>query len=323
MTDNRPTTTQGVNADSIVHEPTSRFAVCQLEQVRAQHEEPGGAMQINDTIPEHRSTRLMSAANTALVTVQLTFVTAATIVLAMWAIPPVRRWLIARGVFDDEALVPILELLVVLVLLILTTMVTLLRRIAANVETISVPSAIVIEGPLPVQQFLDDAIKTVPFKQRTVDILGMTGRDAWPQLETWLNLEDTSKWTIRLFCLAPEYAQRSDVIPDTWATYASSTCEGVEEFVEMRKDDLRRRQISLSLHQYEAFPGIHGFTIGNGWLAISCTQWRESSNELENPPQLYEVFRASDLSRRAKTYRTLFKNWLSHAERSVVKSVSS
>lgn len=266
------------------------------------------------------SHRLVDIATTLFTWLQFMCVGAAAIVLGVWAIAPVRERFMAYGLFDEESLLPLFELLIILTLLTLASIHVSLRRVAAHVDQLLAPqSTMIVGGAMHVYKPLLDAVRNTPPKQRTLDVLCLTGNHAWPQISSWVSQAETSRWTIRLFCLSPTFIAEDKRVPSAWVDHAKSTFSGVQEFVNRHSQDLQRRRVAISVHLYDSFPGVHGFSVGNGCLFVSCVHWH-SNDKLADPLQQYEGFSAADRSGRADAYRMLFQNWLAHTERAVTTS---
>ena len=250
------------------------------------------------------------------------FLAIASLLLVASAIAPVRKRLQALGVFDDEVMNEAIGiafiLTVALMELIYRQMKQMKRMLAAGRAPLANGSEVLKGGVGNVYPHLLDTVRKANSRgEHSLEVLGLTLYTAWPQVEAWVAANELNGWTIVLHSLAPNFVQSNSELPATWAPQSQGMIESIRAFVDARKDELGRRKIALSVNAYAGFPAVHGFRVGREIL-ISFSQWNSqtATPKLDTPTYFYERFGPDDQSHRAEAYRSLFANWISHAERS-------
>jgi hypothetical protein len=158
-------------------------------------------------------------------------------------------------------------------------------------------------------------------RRRQVEILGLTLNTTWPMLVTWLTSHaKPTDWRITLYCLDPEFVERSGELPHHWAEEARRSMARIQSFLDDEAEDLRRRGLVIEVKPYACVPIVHGFGFGDGTVFLGYLQWTDTGRI--RPFEFYDRIAPDDVSPRAEHYRDLFDSWLSRAELVAERSVT-
>lgn len=149
----------------------------------------------------------------------------------------------------------------------------------------------------------------------TLDVLGLTLFSAWPIfLDPAIREGLLRAWRLNIYLLSPAFIRTNPYFPDGWLQESEAKLKLVEKFAAAHSNAVEGPKITVV--QYSRFPAIHGFRTQSGHLFISYIHWNSAENLLDDPHHFYEEFRPEDKSDRASMYRSLFQNWIDHADKS-------
>ncbi len=154
----------------------------------------------------------------------------------------------------------------------------------------------------------------------TLDVLGLTLFSAWPMfLDPAIRDGLLRAWRLNIYVLSPDFIRNSPFFPDGWVHESEAKLKLIEKFAAAHSNPVDGPRITVV--KYSRFPAIHGFRTQSGHLFISYIHWNSAENLLDDPHHFYEEFSPEDKSDRASQYRSLFQNWIEHAESSGDKKV--
>ena len=244
---------------------------------------------------------------------QVLFVVLYAILLISWIISPIRSWLISIGAFEQNTIFYIIALSTTLVVTILGELKTAMSDLSKKLDKFSKESdsEIITNGILSVYSNLYETFDSIKNKrEKTLDVIGLTLYSTWPQIEAWLNFDNTRDWNITLFVLNSNFIKdNTSIMPIQWVREIEVAVDRINSFVDNKRDLLLSKNINIKVEYYSNLPGIHGFSLGDDTLYISFSHWSER-RLIDEPDYFYEYFHCDDKTIRANVYRGLFKNWL-------------
>lgn len=280
-----------------------------------------GKRNFSNALPEWLTDRHASVPKRIIRVVQVLVALPALLLLAGYAIPPLRARLESIGLIDASSVVPLIGVLLAVAVSSLDDIFKAISTSATEIKRLTPASSLIIKGgKAEVFEKLGPMLRNLKGSQKTLDVLGLTLFAAWPQLKSFLETTDVDGWKLRLLCLDPSFRSRAPEtdaaapvpgLSDAWLMEAAAHMRSVQAYVHEHREELAARRISIGVFGYKAFPVIHGFRLGDGALIMSWLQWDRS--ELSKPHHFYELFPSTDHSARANEFRKLFDNWFDHA----------
>jgi hypothetical protein len=251
------------------------------------------------------------------------FLPLGTVILALllaWSIDSVRAWLQQHGLKDLD--VPaVVGIVLAATMFVLVSFQRQLREVRNRLNDFSPSSSsrLISGGIQDVYAELGNIIAEIgtgPGGETGLDVVGLTLFTAWPMLvEPHLRKaqQPLRGWRVRLFVLSPEFTKSNAFFKQTWTMQAEAQISTIREF-EQSNQALLKGLGGFEVTAYKFFPAIHGFRTDAGHLLISYIHWNDD-DVLEGPTQFYELFHPSDKSARARSYRALFDNWVTRANK--------
>lgn len=239
----------------------------------------------------------------------------AAIFLIGWTIGPIKKWLEKNEIFDQSTIFDIVAITITLLISIISEVKSNIRELSQKLDKFNKESnsKIIENGVLHVYPSLNAILGAIEHKkEKTLDVIGITMYSAWPHIQAWISSARPGDWKIRLFILNSSFIKDHDkIMPSKWIKEAESAKDQIEYFISEKAALLESISTTIELIQYNNLPVIHGFKIGDGSLYVSFAHWSER-NLLDDPHYFYEYFHSEDKTSRAKAYRDLFRNWVSH-----------
>ncbi len=156
--------------------------------------------------------------------------------------------------------------------------------------------------------------------QRTLDVLGLTLYNTWPQVRAWIE-EDTRPlegWTVRLRILDADMLADSGAsqwFDAHWKAEVKGMLQVVRDYRTQCKDALAAQNIDLDIWPYRVFPAVHGFRTGSGFHFVSFLRWSDRTEHVAPAQYGYELLPPALDGARSREYKALFDNWLDQADR--------
>ncbi|MFL5624728.1 MAG: hypothetical protein ACJ788_03940 [Ktedonobacteraceae bacterium] len=246
--------------------------------------------------------------------VQIGAILIAGVLITLWVVPVIRRWLISRSIFDQDSVIAVIGLAMILIFGAMAEVHKSSRTLMRMLEELLIRnrSGFIAGGGPAVAERLSGIVDSIKLpRDKKVDILGMTLDVAWPQLEQWLRREDIYGWHVTLYGISPDFAERyADWLGEEVVKSARNLSTSIQRYIHTHMTELKMKNIKLSIVLYQTFPPVQGIMLGNRVLFISTSHWGLSGRPCSSIGEIYEFFSADDNSPRARAYRLLFRRWI-------------
>jgi hypothetical protein len=148
-------------------------------------------------------------------------------------------------------------------------------------------------------------------KDTSIEVLGLTLYHMWEYIRNFLNDEKVKNMAIKFTTISGTQRQ-TECLKTNWAQLSQAFCKSISEYQEAHSQDLSRRNIRISVHQYDHIPMFHGILINSEHLFFSLTSWSDQGH-IEGATNFYCFFNTGTTI--GKSYVSVFRSWLDHVQK--------
>lgn len=158
-------------------------------------------------------------------------------------------------------------------------------------------------------RLIEDSVNSE--RRTSIEVMGLTLYHMWEYTKNFLRDERIKNIDI-LFTTISGTQQQTNCLKSNWGELSQAFCKSIAEYKKDHLDDLKRRAIDISVHQYGHIPMFHGILINSEHLFFSFTSW-SSQGHIEGATTFYSHFNAKDSV--GKSFIQVFRNWLNHIQK--------